>query len=172
MTDQVFESACQWNIYGSEGRTSLGGRFLRTWRSSKNKTELILAEISIKSLWMNRTSEQISFHNLSTDFAITLSQVVISRPRIEEFTDELEQWLKSPRRVSKAFCLVPKDQNLRFRLGAPAPSKNRLEKAIFEAQYSGIAFPSGKWSFGVDQSCVRILAGELRTALEKISSAA
>jgi len=172
MADQVFESPYQWNLYSSAGRTSLGGTFLRTWRSSKGGFELILAEISIRSLWMNRSSENISFHNLPEDFTVTLSQVIISRQHVEELIEELDHWLDSPRELSKSLRPpYPNDQDLKFNLRL-AEQQTKLENATCEVEYSGIAFPSGTWSFGVDQSCIRIFVSELRDSLEKLGRAA
>lgn len=59
MTDRVFELQFQWNMYGAAGRTSLaalGGDFRRAWRGS-NGSELILAELSIASSWLDRSSD-------------------------------------------------------------------------------------------------------------------
>jgi hypothetical protein len=171
-SDRVFDSPYQWNLYGSEGRTSLGGNFLRIWRPSKRGNELILAEIAIKNLWLNRSSEKISYHNLPTDFTVTLSQVVMSRQRIEELIEDLDHWIEMPIEISKP--LHPPDQNeqeigFNFRL----PDIHRkLAKPRFEVEYSGIAFPTGKWCFLLDQSCIRIFVSELRNALETLGRAA
>ena len=171
MTDRVFESPFQWNIYGSSGRTSLGGNFLRAWRGSDG-SELILTELSVAGLWIDRSKKKISFTDLQKDFTITLSQVIVYRRKVEELIDDLASWLDSPVEILRDLCGDSKDQSLKFYLGPPDPQKKRLEKTIFEIQYSGTAFESGNWFFGTDQSCIRIFVDELRLALEKLGHSA
>ena len=166
MTSRVFESPFQWNIYSSDGRTSLGGNFQRAWRD-QNGSELILVELSVAGLWIDRSKKKISFTDLQKDFTVTFPQVIVHRQKVEELTDDLAKWVDSPIEILQDLCGDAKDQSLKFYLGPPAPQE-RLEKTIFEVQYSGTAFESGKWSFGTDQSCIRIFVDELRLALEKL----
>ena len=168
MRKRVFESAYQWNLYGSSGRQSLSGSFKRTWRD-RDGTELILAEVSITSSWLDRTEDKISFNeeDLQTDFTVVFSQIITSRKRIEELVSELARTAL----ISKELCLDTKEQSLTLHLG-PSKAQRRLEQTIFEAQYSGVAFDNGKWSFGVDQSCITIFLDELQRSLEELGHCA
>jgi hypothetical protein len=132
---------------------------------------LILAEISITSSWLDRSAHKLSFTDLRKDFAVVLSQVVISRRCVEELVEELAMRDDSSTDVFKDLCPDTRDQDLTFYLGRPDPRK-RLEKTVFEVQYSGAAFDSGKWSFRADQSCLRIFADELRLSLEELGRCA
>lgn len=156
-------------MQGSDGRTVLGGNFLRTWRN--HGLELILAEIAIKSSWMDRSLENTSFLKLTADFAVTLSQVVMVKQSLEEFIEDINHWGTSQEKIAKSLCPArPKEQECVFYIGPP--DENRLEKTIFEVQYSGVAFPTGKWSFGVDQSSIRIFSDELNKSLQELGYAA
>lgn len=110
-TDRVFESLFQWNLYGSNGRTSLGGDFRRAWRRSDG-SELILAEMSINASWLDRTADKISFIDVRRDFAVSLPQVVMSGGRVEELVVEVVKWLESPRDIVMDLCSDTKNQDL------------------------------------------------------------
>jgi hypothetical protein len=144
----------------------LGGDFRRAWRD-RDGSELILAEISIAGLWIDRSKKKSSFIDLRKDFTVTLSQVIVFRKKVETLIDNLVKWLDSPAEILQDLCGDTKDQSLEFYLGPP-DSRERLEKTIFEVRYSGTAFKSAKWSFGTDQSCIRILVDELHLALEEL----
>lgn len=172
MAKRVFESAYQWNIYGSSGRQSLGGNFTRTWRD-RDSTELILAEVSITSSWLDRSKDEISFHeeDLKTEFTVTFPQIITGRQRIEELVNELAKMSEMTTPIVKELCLDTKEQSLKLYLGPPK-TQGRLEQTVFEAHYSGIGFDNGKWSFGVDQSCVTIFLNELQRSLEELGRCA
>jgi hypothetical protein len=121
---------------------------------------------------MDRSSNKISFSDLPTDFTVTLSQVVITRQQIEELIEELDHWLDSPTEMSKSLRPPgPNEQDLKFSLKL-RKSQTNLGHAGFEVEYSGVAFTAGKWSFSVDQSCIRIFVSELRSSLGTLGRAA
>ena len=152
-------------MYSSNGRTCIGGRFERAWRGVDG-SELISAEISIAGLWVDRSKKKASFATLQKDFVATLSQIILHRQQVEKLIDDLTDWLDSPVTILVDLCGDTKDQSLKIYIGPPDP-RERLEKTIFEVQYLGTAF-EGKWSFGIDQSCVRLFADEMRLALGKL----
>jgi hypothetical protein len=169
MAGKVFESPFQWNMYCSAGRSCLGGNFLRPFHRSGGK-KLILAETSITNSWLDRTSDTTSFHKLHKEFMVTLSQVIMSRDRVESLIDALRGWLDSSNQVHVDLCPDEPDQNLAFYLAPPKAEGS--ESAAFEVRYSGTDFRDGAWSFSVDQSCVRIFADELANSLYSLGRSA
>jgi hypothetical protein len=101
---------------------------------------------------------------------VSLPQVVISRRRVEELADGLVKWLESPTQIVVDLCHDTKNQDLVVSLTHSEP-QTIPGKAKFELQYSTVAFVSGRWSFGVDQSCIRIFSDELRLSLEDLGRA-
>lgn len=166
---QVFESAYQWNVYSSDGRIAFGGNLLRPLPCSTKGDEWLLTELSISGLWIDRATEVISFEILKKEFAVSLPQVVLSKHKLADLVDDLDRWLQSAAEVSVSLCAShPGEQELRIHIGPPV-NERRLEETIMTVEYSGIGFTAGKWSFEIDQSCVRIFRDELRNALQHIS---
>jgi len=160
---RVFASPYQWNLYGAGGRSTLGGDFGKVWQDSRGNA-LVLARIHIRASWLDRTSEVTDFTDLREDFSIELSQVPVLRQRVVEFVDELRGWLDTRREIHKSFCPSATDQKVSFHIGPQHPH-NKLQGPEFWVQYSGIGFESGKWSFVIDESCIRIFVDELAAAV-------
>lgn len=64
-------------------------------------------------------------------------------------------------------CGEHQEQRLIFSI-TETDKKSVLEKPNFSITYMGIYFDHGSWSFGVDQSCIRIFYEELFAAVEGI----
>ena len=170
MTQQVFKSDYQWNLYSSSGRASVGGNFLKTWRNSEGQ-ELILTEIAIVSSWIDRTADKISFSNLKGDFSVVLSQVIVERLRLELFLSKLADCFDLPAEHSIQLHPNAKDQTFAFSLRVPNFS-NSLGKMEFCIAYSGIDFIEGKWYFLIDHSCVKIFINEINCSFDTLGRAA
>jgi hypothetical protein len=166
--DRVFDSPHQWNLYGSSGRLSLGGNFGKVWKDQNGDT-LILSKICLTGLWPDRTSREFDFVNLNRDFSVELPQIPVLRHRVVELIEELKLWLDHHGEIHKSFCPAPKNQDFSFHIELPHPH-NRIQGRECTIQYSGVGFELGKWSFIVDESCIRILADELSIALRSLAT--
>jgi len=162
MPVQVFESPFQWNLYSSDGRTSLGGTIKREVRIDGE--ELLLTEISIKGSWPDRSDTKLSFMQLSDDFHVLLSQVLLHKHFVQQLIYQLAAYLESSIPGTVDTSSAVNDQRLNLYIGPPR-SAGILTPPLLEFRYSGIGFDTGLWSFPVDQSCIRIFFEELSTAV-------
>src|SRR5215831_3003342 len=118
MKPRVFESAHQWNLYGSSGRQSIGGSFRRTWRNSKG-IEVILTEVEITVQWLDRASNDISFQEeyLRQEVLVQLPQVVIVRASVEKLVRDLIQAVDVRIPVAHELCQTTDEQSLKIHIG-------------------------------------------------------
>jgi hypothetical protein len=170
MPPQIFESQYQWNLYGSAGRNSFAGDFLRCWKGSDG-FDLILGKVEIASLWPDRTTDEHDFKNLRTDFTVSLPQIIFSRNALEELLSQLARWLKSRDPVCVDLCSEKnvKNQRLTVAIGPPR-MPSTLGKGLLSVEYSGISFTHSKCDYVVDQSCVAIFLDELRAAMVRLDA--
>lgn len=168
----VFESKYQWNLYGSSGRASMGGSFLRTWRNKKG-AEVILTQVEITGLWLDRASNEISFQqeDLRQEFVVRLPQVIIVRAGLEKMARDLIQAVDV--QIPVVYELTDNTDEQSFKISiSERKDSNHLKTLIAEIQYSGIQFDKGHWSFVIDQSCIGIFAEELNSSLKTFGRAA
>jgi hypothetical protein len=158
MSAQVFESPFQWNLYSSNGRSSFSGTIKRELRLDSE--EILLAEISVKGRWIDRAEREISFIELSDEYHVTLSQVLLQKQSVRQLVSQLAGWLGSPTPGPIEVSSAVQDQHLDIYIG-PSRWTKILPDVRLELRYSSMEFESGVWSFPIDQSCIRIFFDEL-----------
>jgi hypothetical protein len=166
MVEEIFPATYEWNISGSQGRDFLGGRFQKLWIDA-NGLELTLSEVAVTSLWPDRSAAKYSFLTPPKDTVVTLSQVVMAVEFVRQLILRLNDWLESSADVSVNLCPKQSDQRFIIELG-PTKIPNSLKKVALQVEYFSGAF-MGKWSFEVDQSCIRLFVDELSNSLKSHS---
>lgn len=157
----------QWNLFASSARERLSGRFLR--QEEDGGSLLILSTICISGqFWIPRPfADPRTSNDVSEAFSVILPQIILRKSLVENLIIELTKWLVIPREF---YLNLSGNTHQIFTICFEVTDKliSSIEKPACTITYAGGTFKVGKWSFIVDQSCVRTLREELTAAMQAI----
>ena len=160
----------QWNLSSSSSREYLAGTFLRKTKDKSDST-LILSTITVAGqFWSSPVFCETAKNNSVSDlYAVALSHVVLKQSLVEDLIAELAEWLEKPKELSVDLSAdVYEVFSISFEISKKLISS--LEKPACTVTYASGSFQVGKWSFIVDQSCMRIFYDELKLAIRHLSA--
>jgi hypothetical protein len=158
----------QWGIMSSSGREHFGATFLSAAESAE-ATLLLTSAFIEGSFWPPQEFEDESAgaaRSLSLDYHVALPQLVLDRIKLEEWTDELESWLSTPKEISLGLS-GDRHQIFDISIGVRPDTICSIDRPVFSLSHASRSFAIGRWSFVIDQSCVRCLLEGLHQALSR-----
>lgn len=151
------EATAHWSMPASNGRARIECALI----GRSEKTDALICVIEIVSEFWARGRIEMG-GNTTNDFRISLSQVLVDLSSLKSLRERLIEWQVNP-------------SDFRLQLGAQGDGDQRLslsighdENLIYAAgkpacifTYESGSSMQGRWSFVVDQSCIRACAEEL-----------
>jgi len=159
---QVTSTEHQWAIRSNSGRELFAASFLEE-KHVQGATLLLTSAIIHGEFW--RAPEFETSNDATPDFQVSLPQLVLDKAKLDEFSDELERWLEKPKEISLSLSGNHPHQALDVSIGPRSGIISTMDKPVFSLRYASGSFELGKWSFVIDQSCIRCLLDELTPSL-------
>jgi hypothetical protein len=161
----------EWKLVAASGRDQLSGKFIQQTTNRSGATVICTDLVIRGAFWPRLKLQSNEYVEPVLDYSVALPQVVFEWGAVDELISELGEWLDSPKKISIELCQKAQgDQSFIISFGAIEELISSVQKPACTILYSGTVFNRGKWSFVVDQSCIRIFHEELRTAFNSLSS--
>ncbi|MGJ7529171.1 hypothetical protein [Variovorax sp. GB1P17] len=106
-----------------------------------------------------------------TDFHVTLPQVLINLVSLKSLRERLVEWQVNPSAFTLELGLLGKGgQRITFAIGRDENLIYSVDKPACTLTYACGAAMQGRWSFVVDQSCIRLCAEGIGEFVRSIES--
>lgn len=150
-----------WHMRSSSGRIGFSCRLLR----ASLKTRSVVCELGVTGQFFRR-GVTASSGDLVPDFDVRLSQVMLDVQALQNLRDRLVEWHTNPGAFEVELGTSEEgDQRLSLALAQDPNLLFEVHKPACVVTYFSPSAMQGRWSFVVDQSCVRSCAEELRDFL-------
>lgn len=141
-----------WSISSASGRE----RFLCAVLSDAPYQGVLVCSLRVEGSFWDR-SRHLSSADIIPDFDVCLAQVLVDVECLEDLRKRFEEWLRAGTHFEcRLNASKSGGQELIVSVGADPGLIYVDAKPAFMIEYSAGAFMTGKWSFIVDQSCVRL----------------
>jgi hypothetical protein len=128
----------------------------------------VVCALSISGQFWQRDRD-LAAASLTRDFQILLPQVVLELKALERLQEMLTDWQASRDDVEAALTGAAADQHLSFSIGKDDGLIYTPDKPACTVRYECGPAMSGRSSFVVDQSCIRICSEEIRDFISRVS---
>ena len=154
LVHRVDEESVHWSMSASSGRARIACTFVAC---SQKPSVLICGVEACGEFWPRGHSD----HSAGTviDFDVKLPQVVISLDSLKALRERLVEWQVNPSSFALELGASEKsDQRITFAIGRDENLIYSVEKPACTLTYACGSAMQGRWSFVVDQSCIRLCA--------------
>ena len=160
------EHLLNWSMPSSSGRSQFYCTLLRHSERIGNS----VCALKIKSDFWRRGSKEAGMEMVS-DLNVELSQVLLSQVAMHALQVKMNEWLEGGYLFEIELSAIGEgDQKLIISLENDVNLLCTASKPAFVVNYSSGSVMQARWSFLVDQSCIRICTHEIQSTLTSISN--
>lgn len=153
-----------WSMLASSGRSRFDCAFIMR----SQKSDSLVCALGISSAFWKRGIVD-NGAEIVNDINVELPQVLLDFKAIQIFCAKLNEWLQNGNQFAIDLGATTEgDQKLRIGLEIDENLLCTTLKPAFTIHYSSGSVMQARWSFLVDQSCIRICAEEIQNALESM----
>lgn len=155
-----------WSMPAASGRARIGCAFLA---HSQDTGTLVCGVEASGEFWPRGHTD----HNAgtTTDFHVTLPQVLIDLASLKLLRERLVEWQVNPIDFALELGISGKgDQRITFAIGQDENLIYSVDKPACTLTYACGSAMQGRWSFVVDQSCIRLCAEGIGEFVRRIDS--
>ena len=166
LAHHVDEEANRWSMPAANGRSRIGCAFVRR---SQEADALVCGVEAIGEFWPRGHADHGA--GTVTDFHVTLPQVLLDLASLKLLRERLVEWQVNPCGFALELGIAGKgDQRITFAIGRDENLIYSADKPACTLTYACGSAMQGRWSFVVDQSCIRICAEGIREFVRSVES--
>lgn len=167
MTETVdIEEGCSWTMLSASGRARVNCAFVT---HLQEPGALVCGVEASGEFWPRGQVDRSA--GTVTDFHVTLPQVLIDLASLKSLRERLVEWQVNPSAFTLELGLSGKgDQRITFAIGRDENLIYSLDRPACTLTYACGSAMQGRWSFVVDQSCIRLCAEGIGEFVRSIKS--
>lgn len=163
----IVEDGCLWTMHSASGRARISCTFVA---HSHEAGALVCGFGAAGEFWprghIARSADTV------TDFHVTLPQVLIDLASLKLLRERLVEWQVNPSGFALELGVSGKgDQRISFAIGRDENLIYSADKPACTLAYTCGSAMEGRWSFVVDQSCIRLCAEALGEFVRTVEAA-
>ncbi|MFT3777049.1 MAG: hypothetical protein QM772_02020 [Ottowia sp.] len=150
--DRIF-----WSLRSNNGRS----RIECTLVGRSEKSAALICRIDVAGEFWHRGGANIG-PGMTNDFYVTLPQVLLDIRSVNSLYEHLIEWQRDKKSFIVSLGVLNEgDQKVEISIGRDENLIYSIEKPACTFTYACGSSMQGKWSFVVDQSCIRLCAEDI-----------